>query len=108
MHHAEKHHTGETNEGDPQMPLIDPRVTVHFSEIEGEGILLDFESGRFLKLNSSAAVMWKVMTSCQSFAEALSSLENRLAIDPSRLERDMMKFRDDVAALRLLSVDDDM
>lgn len=67
------------------MPLIEPKSTVHFAEVDGEGTLLDLERGRYLALNRTATRIWQVLVRAATLGEAVAALRPHLAADDATL-----------------------
>lgn len=60
------------------MPLLEPKATVHFSEVYDDGMLLDMEHGRYLELNRSATLLWRTLRHSETMEEAVAELRERI------------------------------
>lgn len=85
------------------MPLIKPKATVHFSEVYGEGALLDMDKGRYLRLNRIATLMWNAMLKASTQAELMALLIERIDADELTLTRATQDFLHQISEAGLVT-----
>lgn len=85
------------------MACFTPKDTVQFSEVYGEGVLLDIVEGRFLQLNKSATHMWGIMLESESLEEAVTKLATVYDADRQTLHAAAQQLLHDLAAQNLIT-----
>lgn len=83
------------------MPLIRPKASVHFADVQGDGTLLDMERGQYVRLNPTATCLWHVLVRAGTLDEAIPALQARLDADEATLRRATSDFIQQVRAAGL-------
>jgi hypothetical protein len=79
-----------------------PNPQVLFREIQGEGILLQLENGKYFGLNDVGTRMWQLIVEHQSLQIVLARLESEYDVDAAELRTDLLRLVDDLSRNRLL------
>ena len=79
-----------------------PNAQVLFREIQGEGILLQLENGKYFGLNDVGTRMWQLIVEHQSLQIVLARLEREYDVDAAELRTDLLRLVDDLSRNRLL------
>lgn len=79
--------------------------TVLTRELAGESVLMDLASEAYFGLDSTAALMWRVLTESASIETALVELQAQFDVDAERLQNDLEVFITRLLALGLLRVE---
>jgi Coenzyme PQQ synthesis protein D (PqqD) len=69
-----------------------PKGSVTKTEIDGEAVLLDNETGSLHVLNSTGAAIWLALDGTRTTDEIVSELSEAAAADPSRVRVDVKEF----------------
>ena len=66
--------------------------TVLLQELDGETVILDIQSGRYLGLDAVATAMWKQLLETQSVDAAVRGLVGEYDVAEARLRSDLEAF----------------
>lgn len=80
--------------------------TVLFRDLQGEGILLDVDSGSYFGLNEVGTRMWQLLAEHGSFASAREVLLAEFEVSRERLERDLVEIVEQLAEHGLLQIEE--
>lgn len=83
------------------MQLIEPKETTHFVEVDGEGTILDMETGQYLRLNQTATLMWRALIQSSTLDEAVAELLPQVEADEATLREAALRFLRRVEAVGL-------
>jgi hypothetical protein len=75
---------------------------LHWRIVDGEILMLDAESGRYLALNRSGAALWELLLAGTTRAQLNEQLVSTYAIAPAQAARDVEALLDDLSVRRLL------
>jgi hypothetical protein len=62
------------------------------SEIDGEMVILDIESGHFFQLNQIGSRIWEAIEAPTTMAELCRSMQDRFDVDQKTCRRDVNDF----------------
>lgn len=65
-------------------------------DVEGEIVILDLRSSRYLQLNSAGAALWRQLAAGADEADLVSGLVQRFAADANQARDDVAAFLDDL------------
>jgi hypothetical protein len=65
---------------------------ISWREIEGEVIVLDLASSKYLRLNASGGVLWEAVQAGATTDELVSRLVEEFAIDQETAQKDVIHF----------------
>jgi hypothetical protein len=86
-------------------------VRVHAStlhrELQGEGVLLQLDTGEYFGLDDVGQRMWALMVEHGDLAVVEARLLDEFEVEPDALQRDLGRFVDELVARRLVDVADD-
>lgn len=74
-----------------------PSDEVLLQEIDGEAILLDLQSEHYFGLNVVGTRLWQLLARDPSLRAAYEILLSEFAVEPERLERDLLALVKDLA-----------
>lgn len=57
--------------------------------LDGQAVVLHLTTGKYFALNSSATLMWELLTAHGDRARAITEISGRYGIDPATVERDL-------------------
>ncbi len=80
---------------------------VLFRELDGESVILDLKSERYLGLDPVATRMWQLITSCESVAAAYELLVQEYDAEPAQIRQDMDEFLQKLLSLGLVETGPD-
>ena len=83
--------------------IASPDVIVR--EIDGQSVILDLKTSRYLSLNEVGTRMWNVLLSSESVEAARSSLVREYEIEPQQLESDLHEFVEQLVAHGLIAIE---
>jgi coenzyme PQQ synthesis protein D (PqqD) len=75
---------------------------LHWRIVDGEVLMLDSESGRYLALNRSGAALWEMLLAGTTRAQLTERLVSEYAIGPAQAAGDIEALLDDLSVRRLL------
>jgi Coenzyme PQQ synthesis protein D (PqqD) len=75
------------------------------TEVEGEVVLLNLESGQYYSLDGTGARMWALLTQHGQLEPAIAAMLDEYDVDKERLRRDMLHLIDELVMHGLLHVD---
>ena len=78
-----------------------------FSEIEGEVVVLDLESGTYYGLDSVGARVWHLIQEPQTVTAVRDALLDEFEVDLGRCEKDLTALVQEMAAAGLVEVWDE-
>jgi hypothetical protein len=85
------------------------RVRVHPStlhrELEGEGVLLQLDTGQYYGLDDVAQRMWALIALHGDLAEVQARLLEEFEVEPEVLSRDLNRLVDELAERQLVTID---
>src|SRR4051812_40458590 len=81
---------------------ISPNVVFQF--VDGEAVLLNFQSGVYFDLNGTGTDIWKILSEDGSLASAHSRLAEKYAIDPQLIEDDLLVLTSALVANGLVTI----
>jgi len=86
-------------------------VHVHAStlhrELQGEGVLLQLDTGEYYGLDDISQRMWALMVEHGDLSVVEARLLDEFEVEPDTLTRDLDRFVDELVARRLVDVADD-
>lgn len=88
--------------GETTSRSVVPSAQVLFREIQGEGILLHLESGKYFGLNDVGTRIWELIVEHHSFHIVLECLEREYEVDAAELHADLLRLADDLSRNGLL------
>ena len=62
------------------------------SEIDGEAVILDVDSGQFFQLNKIGSRIWAALAAPMTMRELCRAMEEAFAVDPDTCRRDVLTF----------------
>ena len=62
------------------------------SEIDGEAVILDIDSGQFFQLNRVGSRIWDALATPMTMAELCRAMQDRFDVDPETCRRDVVAF----------------
>lgn len=77
--------------------------TLH-RELQGEGVLLQLDTGEYFGLDDVAQRMWTVIVEAGDLAVVQARLLEEFEVDPDTLSRDLARFVDDLVRRHLLDL----
>ena len=80
--------------------------TLH-RELQGEGVLLQLDTGEYFGLDEIGQRMWALMVEHGDLAVVETRLLDEFEVEPETLARDLDRFVDELVARRLVDVADD-
>lgn len=87
---------------------LDARVSVPpavvYRELEGEAVLLHTESGKYFGLDEVGSRAWSLLAGGQGVRQVLHTLLAEYEVDRERLESDLLRLIDEMAAHELVEV----
>jgi hypothetical protein len=87
---------------DPSPPAVVPNAHVLFREIQGEGILLHLENGKYFGLNDVGTRTWQLIAEHRSLQTVLNCLEDEYDVDAAELRADVLRLVDDLSTNGLI------
>ena len=75
---------------------------VHARPVQGEVMILDTRSNRYLGLNGTGAAVWAVLAGGGSNADAVADLTTRFEVTPETAEADVMRLLEELLRLGLI------
>lgn len=78
------------------------------SEIDGETVLLDIESGVYLGLNSVGSSIWNLIAESKKVTDIRDAIANEYEIDLDSCEKDVLDFLEKLADEGLIEVQNAM
>ena len=87
----------------PESVIARSDRAVH-GELPEETVLVDLQTGRSLRLNSTGAWIWKRLERPAPVGELADELAETFGIDPDRASEDVRRFAGDLAGRGLLEV----
>jgi len=89
------------------MAQVEVRLTLHddavsWLPVEGQVVVLDLRTARYLSLNDSAARLWAVLAGGGTVGDLVASLRDEFGIDELEATRDVGAFLDDLRQRGLL------
>lgn len=78
------------------------RNGVVLSELDGEGVILDKVSGRYLSLNESGLRILKMLLAGQSNESVIVRVVSETGAERARVEREVVAFRENLLSEGLL------
>jgi hypothetical protein len=88
---------------DPAAPLSRP-ANLAASEIDGEMVILNLDSGHFFQLNQVGSRIWEALETPMTMAELCRAMEQRFDVDPDTCQRDCEAFVGTLSAHALVTV----
>jgi hypothetical protein len=82
---------------DPSPPAVVPNAHVLFREIQGEGILLHLENGKYFGLNDVGTRSWQLIAEHRSLQMVLNCLEDEYDVDAAELRADVLHLLDELS-----------
>lgn len=86
-------------------------VRVHAStlhrELEGEGVLLQLDTGEYYGLDAMAERMWTLAAELGDLSAVAARLLDEYDVEPDVLARDLNRFIDELAERQLVTVETD-
>jgi hypothetical protein len=88
------------------MPIrrITPSPNVIFTQLNGEIVLLDFDTEAYFSLNSVGTDMWNALTTTDSVDEAMRVLAAQYEVDYVTLRRDLDHLIQQLREANLITV----
>jgi hypothetical protein len=74
-------------------------------DLNGEGILLQLETGQYFGLNTVGQRMWQLMLEHGDLAVVEDMLRAEFAVEPELLARDLERFTNQLAEKKLIIVE---
>jgi hypothetical protein len=75
---------------------------IHFREVDGETLLLDLRTSKYLVVNPSATLLWRHLAEGTTRAELVAALAAEYDLDPAEAAADVDAFLDDCRARELV------
>ena len=85
------------------MPFIKLTEFTIFDKTEGEGIVLDRKSGRYLGLNATATLMLEASLQYETQDKVIEFLHNFIDADDATLIEGIESLRNDLLALNVIN-----
>jgi Coenzyme PQQ synthesis protein D (PqqD) len=82
--------------------LAHPDVLIR--EVEGEAVILDLKTERYLGLNKVGMRMWSALTACDCVQTAYDQLISEFDVDPDVLQRDLSDLIEKLIAEGLVEI----
>ena len=76
---------------------------VAFTEVGGEAVLVNCESGVYFGLDAVGTEMWAALTRTGDVEGAVSELQGTFEVDPERLQDDVLRFVRELVSHGLLA-----
>jgi hypothetical protein len=73
-------------------------------EVGGTRVLLDPDGGRYYSLDEISGRIWDLCDGSRDVADVIATVQDEYEAEPERIERDVMRFLDEMVAERLLVV----
>jgi hypothetical protein len=77
---------------------------VLYRQVDGESVVLDLKTERYLGLDEVATRMWQLITGSESVQAACEALLQEYDVEPERLRRDLSGFIQELLELGLVEV----
>jgi hypothetical protein len=74
-------------------------------DLNGEAAILHLERGRYFGLDPVGARIWELVQTPKSVSELHEALLREYAVEPDRLENDLLALLDEMAEQHLIDVD---
>jgi hypothetical protein len=91
---------------DPAAALSRP-ANLAASEIDGELVILNLDSGHFFQLNPVGSRIWEALETPATMAELCCAMEQRFDVDPDACRRDIEAFIAALSAHALVTIGPD-
>ena len=91
----------------PTLTLADQVVAAKgtaFSDLAGEAVVLHLRTGRYFGLNSTSAVIWKLIQSPCSIADVRDAVSRTYDVPLARCEAEVIAFLEDLQRSDLVSI----
>jgi hypothetical protein len=79
-----------------------------YREVQGEAVLLQLDSGEYFGLDGVATRLWQLIVEKGALSAVEHSMLEEFDVDPQRLASDIDRMVDQLAARRLIDVDEDL
>jgi len=76
-------------------------------QVDDELVLLNLESGIYFGLDSTGTRMWQLIAGGAALGEARQTLLDEYEVEPARLEADLVRLVEELAARGLLRLDEE-
>jgi hypothetical protein len=77
-------------------------------DLAGEAAILHLKSGVYYGLNATGARVWGLLHTPTTVAQLRDTLLSEYAVDPARLERDLLRLLSELVGEHLIDVGDDV
>jgi hypothetical protein len=84
---------------------IAPNVSFH--DLDGEAVMLNLESGKYYGLDEVGTRMWNLMAAHGALSPVLQALLEEYDVSEERLQGDLLKLVDDLAAHGLVIIENE-
>ena len=84
---------------------IGRRDSVVSADVADDAILLDIDSGYFFQLNRTAARIWSLLETPQTFGQLCATLQQEYAMAPATCQSDVGEFVADLSARGVVQLD---
>jgi hypothetical protein len=75
---------------------------IAWRDVDGEIVVLDLRTSRYLQVNASGAAVWPMLVSGASMDSLSEALQAAFDLDPARASRDVATFIDTLRARDLV------
>lgn len=84
------------------MSLYARNQSVLWTELDGQFLLMDIESGAYFELTGVGSAIWRVLEAPNSEVDVIDHIVARYDVDRVECERDVRAFLDKLLAARML------
>jgi|GEM_PF-770920 len=87
------------------MSLYARNQSVLWTELDGQFLLMDIESGAYFELTGVGSAIWRVLETSRSETDIIDHIVARYDVDHVECEQDVRAFLDKLLAARMLHED---
>ncbi|WYL93496.1 MAG: lasso peptide biosynthesis PqqD family chaperone [Gloeotrichia echinulata IR180] len=78
-----------------------------FSELDGEQVILNIQSGVYYGLNSVGASIWNLIQQPKTISEIQDAILSKYEVEPEQCDRDLLKILQELEAEGLIEVNNE-
>jgi hypothetical protein len=82
--------------------MVARNQSVLWTELDGQVVLLNLESGRYFEVNALGSVIWRLLEEPHSVPDIVEHVVSRYRVDRERCESDLLTFLGDLSAAGLI------
>lgn len=83
---------------------VRPSEAALFQDLDGEAVVLGFETEKYYGLNNVGTRMWTVLVESPSIEDAYRKLLSEYDVDESELRRDLLELAEKLVEAKLIRV----